>query len=55
MTSRRHAISAKCNNQDGGLAAAAKLAVGQVSTAFRSTTGDGYYVVKTLQKTAMAA
>jgi len=39
------------NNQDGGLAAAAsKLAVGQVSAAFRSTTGDGYYVVKTLQK-----
>lgn len=39
------------NNQDGGLAAAAsKLSVGQVSDAFRSTTGDGYYVVKTLEK-----
>ena len=39
------------NNQDGGLAAAAsKLAVGQVSEAFRSTTGDGYYVVKPLEK-----
>ena len=39
------------NNQDGGQAqAAAKLAVGQVSQPFRSTTGDGYYVVKLLQK-----
>lgn len=39
------------NNQDGGLAeTAAKLAVGQVSPSFRSTTGDGYYVVKLLQK-----
>lgn len=39
------------NNMDGGLArAASKLSVGQVSPAFRSTTGDGYYVVKTLQK-----
>jgi len=39
------------NNQDGGLAAAAsKLEVGQVSAAFRSTTGDGYYIVKPLQK-----
>lgn len=39
------------NNQDGGLAAAAsKLSVGQVSDAFRSTTGDGYYVVKNLEK-----
>lgn len=39
------------NNQDGGLAErAAKLQVGQVSEAFRSTTGDGYYVVKLLQK-----
>lgn len=39
------------NNQDGGLAiAAAKLSVGQVSDAFRSTTGDGYYVVKLLEK-----
>lgn len=40
------------NNQDGGLAAAAsKLSVGQISDAFRSTTGDGYYIVKTLEKT----
>lgn len=39
------------NNQDGGLAeAAAKLQVGQISSPFRSTTGDGYYVVKLLQK-----
>lgn len=39
------------NNQDGGLAAeATKLNVGQVSGAFRSTTGDGYYVVKLLEK-----
>ena len=39
------------NNQDGGLAVAAnKLAIGQVSPAFRSTTGDGYYVVKPLEK-----
>jgi hypothetical protein len=39
------------NNQDGGLAEmAAKLSVGQVSPAFQSTTGDGYYVVKLLQK-----
>lgn len=39
------------NNQDGGLAlAASKLSVGQVSDAFRSTTGDGYYVVKLLEK-----
>jgi len=38
------------NNQDGGLAeAASKLAVGQVSPAFRSTTGDGYYIVKPVQ------
>ena len=36
---------------DGGLAqTASKMSVGQVSSAFRSTTGDGYYVVKTLQK-----
>ena len=40
------------NNQDGGLAAAAsKLSVGQISDSFRSTTGDGYYIVKTLEKT----
>lgn len=39
------------NNQDGGLAAAAsKLAVGQLSEPFRSTTGDGYYIVKPLEK-----
>jgi hypothetical protein len=39
------------NNQDGGLAeAASKLAVGGTSPAFRSTTGDGYYIVKLLQK-----
>lgn len=39
------------NNQDGGLAAtASKLTIGQVSEAFRSTTGDGYYVVKPLAK-----
>lgn len=39
------------NNQDGGLAeAASKLDVNQVSPVFRSTTGDGYYVVKPLQK-----
>lgn len=39
------------NNQDGGLAvAAAKQAVGTVSGAIRSTTGDGYYFVKTLEK-----
>lgn len=39
------------NNQDGGLAqAASKLSIGQVSEAFRSTTGDGYYVVKLLEK-----
>lgn len=39
------------NNQDGGLAiAAAKQAVGAVSNAIRSTTGDGYYFVKTLEK-----
>lgn len=39
------------SNQDGGLAAAAaKLEVGKVSEAFRSTTGDGYYIVKPLEK-----
>lgn len=39
------------NNQDGGLAeAASKLSIGEVSSVFRSTTGDGYYVVKPLQK-----
>jgi hypothetical protein len=39
------------NNQDGGLAnRASALNVGEVSEVFRSTTGDGYYVVKLLQK-----
>lgn len=39
------------NNQDGGLAMqASKLSIGQVSPVFRSTNGDGYYVVKLLQK-----
>ena len=39
------------NNQDGGLAQqASKLSVGKVSPVFRSTTGDGYYVVKLLRK-----
>ena len=39
------------NNQDGGLAAeAARLSVGKISQPFRSTTGDGYYVVKLLEK-----
>ena len=38
-------------NRDYGLAAAAsKLEVGKISAAFRSTNGDGYYVVKLLQK-----
>ncbi len=36
-------------NQDGGLAAeAAKLAKGQISLSFKSTSGDGYYFVKLL-------
>ena len=35
------------NNQDGGLAAAAaKLSKGQVSTAVKATSGNGYYYVK---------
>lgn len=39
------------NNQDGGLAAtASRLSKGGVSQPFRSTTGDGYYVVKLLEK-----
>jgi hypothetical protein len=38
-------------NQDGGLAvAASQLSIGQTSAVFRSTNGDGYYVVKLLQK-----
>ncbi len=37
------------NNQDGGLAAtAAGLKKGEISPVFRSTTGDGYYVVRLL-------
>lgn len=41
------------NNQDGGLAdEASKLKVGQISPVFKSTTGDGYYVVKLLQRDA---
>lgn len=37
------------NNQDGGLAiAAAALKKGEISPIFRSTSGDGYYVVKLL-------
>lgn len=39
------------NNQDGGLAAAAsRLAPDGISEPFRSTTGDGYYIVKLLEK-----
>ena len=39
------------DNQDGGLAAAAaKLEVGQVSKAIKTTSGDGYYFVKLLEK-----
>jgi len=39
------------SNQDGGLAKeASKLSVGQVSPVFQSTAGDGYYVVKLLQR-----
>lgn len=39
------------NNQDGGLAeTATMLSTGQVSSASRSTIGDGYYFVKPLQK-----
>ena len=39
------------NNQDGGLATeASKLPIGQISPVFKSTNGDGYYVVKPLQK-----
>ncbi|MFZ1360926.1 MAG: SurA N-terminal domain-containing protein [Candidatus Saccharimonadales bacterium] len=39
------------SNRDYGLAAAAaQLEVGKVSDVFRSTNGDGYYVVKLLQK-----
>jgi len=39
------------DNQDGGLAAAAsKLEVGQVSKAIKTTSGDGYYYVKLVDK-----
>lgn len=39
------------NNQDGGLAAAAsKLKKNEVSQPFKSTTGDGYYIVKLLDE-----
>lgn len=39
-------------NNDGGLSiAAAKLQVGQLSSVIKSTTGDGYYFVKLLEKT----
>jgi len=38
-------------NRDGGLsAAAAKLQVGQISPVIKTTTGDGYYFVKLLEK-----
>lgn len=38
------------NNQDGGLAStAATLQKGQTSMVFRSTSGDGYYVVRLLE------
>jgi len=38
-------------NRDGGLSvAAAKLEAGQVSSAIKTTTGDGYYFVKLLEK-----
>lgn len=38
-------------NQDGGLtAAAAKLEVGQISDAVRSTNGEGYFFVKLIEK-----
>lgn len=39
------------DNQDGGLSAAAvKLEPGQVSKAIRTTSGDGYYYVKLVEK-----
>lgn len=41
------------NNQDGGLAvAAAALKKGETSQVFKSTSGDGYYVVKLLDSDA---
>lgn len=42
----------RLNNLDGGATqAAAKLRVGDISDVFRSTSGDGYYVVRLLEKT----
>jgi len=39
------------DNQDGGLAAAAsKLEVGQISQVVKTTSGDGYYYVKLVEK-----
>ncbi len=39
------------NNQDGGLAeAASRLSINQISKPIKSTTGDGYYFVKLLEK-----
>jgi hypothetical protein len=39
------------NNRDGGLAAAAaELENGQISTAIKTTAGDGYYYVKLVEK-----
>ena len=41
------------NNRDGGLAAlASNQEVGQISKPSETTTGDGYYIVKTVEKTA---
>ncbi|RYF29704.1 MAG: hypothetical protein EOO17_00205 [Chloroflexi bacterium] len=43
------------NNQDGGLAAAAsKLKKDEISQPFKSTTGNGYYVVKLLDESSDA-
>lgn len=40
------------NNQDGGLAEAAnKLEPGQITKAIKTTSGDGYYFVKLVEKT----
>jgi hypothetical protein len=40
------------SNRDGGLSSeAVKLEIGQVSSAVKTTTGDGYYFVKLLEKT----
>lgn len=41
------------NNQDGGLATAAgNLEVGQITKAIKTTSGDGYYFVKLVEKNA---